>query len=120
MLVVIDHSSPVSLAEQIAAAVRRALAEGTLHMGERLPAARSLARTLDINVHTVLRGYQILKEEHLIDLRPGRGAVVMAASSPTQALVVDACRHFAHLARRAGLTEPDVLEMARSLFRTAT
>ncbi|WP_331718975.1 GntR family transcriptional regulator [Streptomyces virginiae] len=119
MLVEIDHSSPVSLAEQIAAAVRRALGQGTLHRGERLPSARSLARTLDINVHTVLRGYQILKEEHLIDLRPGRGAVV-TSTSPTQARVVDACRHFAHLARQAGLTEPDVLEMARTLFRTAT
>ncbi|MFJ2824821.1 GntR family transcriptional regulator [Streptomyces toxytricini] len=107
MLVTIDPASPQTLAEQIAASVRRGMAEGTLRRGDRLPSARSLARTLDINMHTVLRGYQILKEERLIELRPGRGAVV-TVEAPGRALVVEACRHFVSLARRTGMTAPDI------------
>ncbi|MEU5755075.1 GntR family transcriptional regulator [Streptomyces sp. NPDC047829] len=113
MLVHIDHASPVSLGEQVAASVRRAVAEGTLRKGQRLPAARALAKTLDINMHTVLRGYQILKEEQLIEMRPGRGAVVSAAA-PDHALAVDACRHFVRLARQAGLSGPETLSMVQT------
>ncbi|GAA0336259.1 GntR family transcriptional regulator [Streptomyces blastmyceticus] len=119
MLVTIDHSSPVSLAEQIAGSVRRALAEGTLRRGERLPAARALARTLDVNMHTVLRGYQILREEQLIELRPGRGAVV-SATTFNRAPLVEACQQFVHLARKAGLPEPDILHMVKAQIKAAT
>ncbi|MFG2681634.1 GntR family transcriptional regulator [Streptomyces sp. NPDC048392] len=117
MLVRIDHTSPVSLGEQVAASVRRAVAEGTLRKGQRLPAARALAKALDINMHTVLRGYQILKEERLIEMRPGRGAVVSAAA-PDRALAVDACRHFVHLARQAGLSGPETLSMVEARLHT--
>ncbi|MGW4955122.1 GntR family transcriptional regulator [Streptomyces parvulus] len=117
MLVRIDHASPVGLGEQVAASVRRAVAEGSLPKGRRLPAARALAKSLDINMHTVLRGYQILKEEGLIEMRPGRGAVVSAAA-PDRALAVDACRHFVHLARHAGLSGPEILSMVETHLRS--
>ncbi|MFJ9130011.1 GntR family transcriptional regulator [Streptomyces sp. NPDC102340] len=63
--------------------MRRALADGALNPGARLPAAREVARLLDVNVHTILRVYQQSRDEHLIDLRHGRGAVVIAV--PAQA-----------------------------------
>lgn len=106
MLVTIDRSSPLSLAEQIAASVRRNMADGKLRKGDRLPPAR----TLDINMHTVLRGYQLLKDERLIELRPGRGAVV-TADAPSKALVIEACQHFIQLAQRTGMAGPDILQL---------
>jgi GntR family transcriptional regulator len=72
----IDPSSTVPLFEQLAASVRSAAGGGALAAGERLPAAREIAQSLDINVHTVLRAYQLLRDEGLVDLRRGRGAVV--------------------------------------------
>ncbi|MGV8884838.1 MAG: GntR family transcriptional regulator [Microbacteriaceae bacterium] len=76
MLIRVDPGSPVPLFEQLAAAVRSEVLRESIRAGERLPAARDLASTLDINVHTVLRAYQLLRDEGLIDLRRGRGAVV--------------------------------------------
>ncbi|MEC3976503.1 GntR family transcriptional regulator [Amycolatopsis sp. H20-H5] len=80
MLVRIDPGSTVPLFEQVASSVRRALADGTLERGEQLPPARELAASLEINVHTVLRAYALLRDEGLIDLRRRRGAVVIGGA----------------------------------------
>ena len=64
------------LHERIAGALRRAIAEGQLGAGARLPSAKDLACRLDVNVNTVLRAYRQLSAEELVDLRRGRGATV--------------------------------------------
>ena len=76
MLIRVDPGSTVPLFEQLAAAVRAEVVRGALTAGERLPSARELAGSLELNVHTVLHAYQVLRDEGLIDLRRGRGAVV--------------------------------------------
>ncbi len=76
MLIRIDPASGIALFDQIAGSLRASAIAGTLAVGERLPSARELAASLDINVHTVLRAYQMLRDEGLIELRPGRGAIV--------------------------------------------
>ncbi len=78
MLLRIDPASAVPLFEQLATSVRAEASRGTIRAGDRLPAAREVAASLDVNVHTVLRAYQALRDEGLVDLRPGRGAVVTA------------------------------------------
>ena len=76
MLIRIDATSGVRLFDQVADSIRASTIAGNLAAGERLPSARGLAASLDINVHTVLRAYQLLRDEGIIDLRPGRGAIV--------------------------------------------
>ncbi|GAA4746106.1 GntR family transcriptional regulator [Gordonia alkaliphila] len=79
-----DSDDP--LFTQLADAVRAQLCAGRLAPGDRLPAAREVADALEVNVHTVLRAYQDLRDEGLVELRRGRGAVVTDAGAHLQSL----------------------------------
>jgi len=120
VLIGIDPASQVPLGDQVAAAVRRNIATGAIGPGDRLPAARDLAASLDVNVHTVLRGYQLLRDEGLIELRRGRGAVVSAAATADGAELAEATGRLVAAARRLGLAEGDVLEAVRQALRRPT
>lgn len=98
MLIRIDADSARPLFDQVAASVRADVLTGRLVPGDRLPAARELAEALDINLHTVLRAYQQLRDEGLIDLRRGRGAVVSASAAP----LADLSHDISALVARAG------------------
>jgi GntR family transcriptional regulator len=111
MLIRVDPTSPLPLFAQIAAGVRRQLAEGRLAAGDRLPAAKEVARSLDVNLHTVLRAYQELRDEGLVDLRRGRGAVVTGVTPPVLVQVGDAVRALVQAAGTAGLTRQETLSM---------
>ena len=94
----IGHASRVPLHEQVAAAIRRAIAEGEARAGERLPPARDLAAVLGVNANTVLRALRTLREEGLVEFRRGRGVSVTGIApqrSPVVAMVA--------LARRCGV-----------------
>ncbi|MGB4136367.1 MAG: GntR family transcriptional regulator [Microbacterium sp.] len=103
MLIRIDAESTRPLFEQIAASVRAEVLAGRLRPGDRLPSAREVSEAVDVNVHTVLRAYQELRSEGLVDLRRGRGAVVSASAEPLTELADDIAE-LVHRGIRLGVT----------------
>lgn len=110
MLWQVDPTDPQPLYEQIAGVVRRSLGERTLQPGDRLPAAKELAASLDVNLHTVLKAYQQLRDEGLIELRRGRGAVVINADIGTSKLVAMVDDLVAH-ADRLGVSRDELTRL---------
>src|SRR6266487_858791 len=62
--------------EQVRAYVRGAVADGTLPTGVRLPPERDLAAALSVSRSTVMRAYQELVADGLVEAAPSRGTVV--------------------------------------------
>jgi GntR family transcriptional regulator len=107
VLVRINPESDAPLFAQISASVRADAAAGRVKPGDRLPAARDIAAALRVNVHTVLHAYQDLRDEGLVELRRGRGAVVTEQASTLASLHHD-IHDLVARARAAGLA-PDAL-----------
>lgn len=112
MLLRIDPIASTPLFAQLADAVRAEIVAGRLPAGERLPSARELAAGLGVNLHTVLHAYQRLRDEGLVQLHRGRGAVVTPAAAQATALHDD----LAEVARKAhalGLSADAFAALAR-------
>ncbi|WP_067136997.1 GntR family transcriptional regulator [Microtetraspora malaysiensis] len=116
MLFRVDPGSPTPLAVQIAGCVRKALADGLIRPGDRLPAGRELATSLGVNMHTVLRAYADLRDEGLIELRRGRGATVTGTNPADRARMAEAVRHVVDAARRAGVNAEELITLVRKEF----
>ena len=109
----IDRSNPAALHEQVAAPIRRSIAEGDAKPGERLPPARDLAVVMQVNANTVLRALRELRDEGLLEFRRGLG--VRVAGTPEQGLVLSKTRELVGLARRNGYQPDELIRMIRSL-----
>jgi GntR family transcriptional regulator len=104
----LDPRDPLDLNEQVAAEIRRAIADGEAKPGERLPPAKDLAAELGVNTNTVLRALRQLRDEGLLEFRRGRGITV--SGTPEQGAVVARAHELIEFARRQGY-RPD--ELAR-------
>src|SRR6202166_3760120 len=93
----IDRSEPIALHDQVAAEIRRAIAEGEAGPGERLPLAKDIAAVLGVNKNTVLRAMHILRDEGLLDFQRGRGITV--AGTPARSAVLGKVREMVTFCR---------------------
>ena len=109
----IDRSGPAPLHDQVAAQIRRAIAEGEAKPGERLPLAKDLAAVLGVNKNTVLRALHLLRDEGLLEFRRGRGITV--AGSPQRGAVLARARELIEFASHHGFGRDEVIQMIESL-----
>ena len=76
MRIRVETSSGMPITRQIAAQIRAQCASGTLRPSERLPSVRALAAELAVNQNTILRVYERLTAEGLLQRRQGDGTFV--------------------------------------------
>src|SRR5438093_8342192 len=105
----VDRGEALGLHDQVAAELRRAIAEGEARPGERLPPARDLAAILGVNRNTVLRALRDLRDEGLLDFRRGRGVTV--SGTPPQGAVHARARELVELARRHGYRREELIRL---------
>jgi len=116
MLISVDPARPEPLFHQLASGIRASIVDGRIAFGERLPPARRLAADLHLNVHTVLRAYRLLRDERLIELHPGRGAVVVVRLGHHTALA-GAIHDLVDEAKLNGVGEHALIELIRAAYR---
>ena len=109
----VDKSDPTDLYEQVAAEIRRAIAEGEAKPGERLPPAKDLAAILEVNTNTVLRSLRLLRDEGLLEFRRGRG--ISVAGTPERGAVIQQARELVELARRHGYRTDELIEIIQDI-----
>jgi GntR family transcriptional regulator len=108
-----DDSLPIY--RQLRDRVVAMILEGALKEGDPLPSVRSVAAEFRLNPLTVLKGYQELVDEQLVEKRRGRGMFV--SEGARKALMKDERARFLEdewprvyaTIQRLGLSAPDLL-----------
>src|ERR1019366_9729364 len=96
----LDSSAPGPLYLQVAAELRRSIAEGEAKPGRRLPPARDLAAVIGVNQNTMFRALRQLRDEGLLEFRRGHGITV--AGTPERGAVLAKVRELVAFGRRQG------------------
>jgi GntR family transcriptional regulator len=108
-----DRSNTMPLHDQVAAEIRRDIANGDVRPGQRLPPASDMAAVLGVHPNTVLRALRILREEGVLEFCRGRGVTV--SGEPERGVIWAQAQDLLTQARRFGLQREDVVSIIESL-----
>ncbi len=109
----VDRAEATQLHAQVAAEIRRAIADGEAKPGERLPPAKDLAAVLGVNTNTVLRALRQLRDEGLLEFRRGRGITV--TGTPEQSAIIEQAKELLHYARSQGYKPDELIRIIQEL-----
>jgi GntR family transcriptional regulator len=109
----VDRNDRMPLHDQVAAEIRRDIANGDVGPGERLPPAHDMAAVLGVHTNTVLRALRTLRAEGVLEFRRGRGVTV--SGEPERGVIWAQAQELLTQARRFGLQSEDVVSIIESL-----
>jgi GntR family transcriptional regulator len=109
----VDRDDSLELHIQVAAEIRRAIADGEAKPGERLPPAKDVAAVLGVNTNTVLRALRQLRDEGLLEFRRGRGITVTGTAE--QSAVIERAKELLHYARTQGYKPDELIRIIKQL-----
>ena len=118
MLMHLDFESDIPIYQQIRNQIVLGIAEGKLTAGEKLPTIRALSEECGINMMTVSKAYQLLKQEGYIHTDRRSGATVrqqQKKNCPKQE-TIDGLRLRLSELRLAGLDKEAALALCRQLY----
>ncbi|MGC4378063.1 GntR family transcriptional regulator [Fictibacillus sp. Mic-4] len=82
MIIDLDLQSEIPIYTQLVQTIKKGIALKELVPGEALPSVRSLAADLGINLHTVNKAYQLLKQEGYVFIHRQKGVVINPEGVP--------------------------------------
>lgn len=118
MLLQLDFNSDRPIYQQIRDQIVVGIAQGVLAPGEKLPTIRALADEAGVNMMTVSKAYQLLKQEGYITTDRRSGTVVCARKEGRQVPEQTVKRLKLALSelRVAGWNRAQVLDLCRELY----
>lgn len=118
MLFALDFNSECPIYQQIRDQIVVGIAQGALSPGEKLPTVRALADEAGVNMMTVSKAYQLLKQEGYLTTDRRSGTVVSprqdAQTVPEQ--TVQRLKLAVSELRVAGWSRERVLELCQQLY----
>lgn len=122
MFIELDLQSEVPIYTQLVEQIIEGMANGQLKPGDPLPSVRSLAADLGINLHTVNKAYQVLKQEGFLQVHRKQGVVVQSGGMPgvTSDFEANLSRQLKSLAAEAtvrGMKEQQFAALCAEVYR---
>ena len=113
MLLTLDFESGLPIYQQIRQQVMLGVASGKMQPGESLPSVRQLAADIGVNLHTVNKAYQLLRDDGVVIIHRQRGVVVSENPQPR-----DSFEFFGSISERLEqlAAEAKALGMAKETF----
>ncbi len=121
MIIALDMTRDVPIYEQLKQQIVAGIARGELQPGEPLPSVRQLAADLSINLHTVAKAYNQLKDEGFLTVHRSRGVIVnpaqkFSANDAYIAALSEALETHALTARSRGVSREQWLRLCEKAF----
>ena len=118
----INMKNGVAIYQQIVRQVKFAIAEGSLQPGQLLPGGRSLSVELAINPNTVVKAYQQLQTEGVLESMRGRGMVVCQGAAKfcrqeRKSIITDGLKTVLTEALHAGLSPDEIEDLVRKQLK---
>lgn len=122
MDIFIDFNSDEAFYVQLMNQIILGIAMERIHEGESLPSVRQMADAVGINMHTVNKAYNILRQEGFIKLDRRKGAVISVDVNKLRVLEQMRRELSVVLARGIcnGVTRKDAHQLVDELYNTLT
>lgn len=120
MILKLDFNSDKSIYIQITEEITKAIAKGELKINESLPSVRSMAESIGVNLHTVNKSYNQLKDEGFLNIDRRKGAIIadlpMENDSKTRTSAKNDLELLTAKSYLSGMTKEDFLKLSSQLF----
>ncbi|MFB5678386.1 GntR family transcriptional regulator [Paenibacillus terreus] len=122
MIIELDMQSELPIYTQLINQIIEGIASGKLLPGEALPSVRSMASDIGINLHTVNKAYNQLKQEDYIHVHRQKGVVVNPNGMPEvdehfTARQLQQLRPVIAEAILRGMSQDELIDMVESIYK---
>lgn len=122
MILNLDFNSDVPIYTQIKEQIIKSIARGDLKINESLPSVRIMAEEIGVNLHTVNKSYNLLKDEGYINIDRRKGAIVNTLPLPKKEDNTEKIKSMLELLTAEsyllGITREEFLDYSNELFNS--
>lgn len=120
MLLKINFESEIPIYEQLRRQIIIGIAMGELDLGEELPSVRQLGGDIGINLHTVNKTYNILKNEGYLVIDRRKGAMIKDSlpelDEKYSEFLEDELRFLISDGKNRGMTKEDLVNLVSKIY----